>query len=677
MVKIKKPVTFHDNPMVVKDSSRPQKRTSSKKAPSSDAGFSPRRSRSKTPSSRVQKPVKPFASPVSSEVLEQSPTLDISFSDLMLSTETLAHLDSIGFIKPTQVQAHVIPAVFMGRDVVACAQTGTGKTASYALPLIDLLDSHRSRARMPRSLVLVPTRELAVQVAEAFEQFGQKKLSFVSIIGGSSITQQEKLLDRGVDVIIATPGRLLDLMDRGKILLSDIKYLVVDEADRMLDMGFIPDIEKILSLIPANRQTMLFSATLPDMVRKLIKTFLVNPKQVTISPDQATAANIEQYSLVATEAQKLDAIKWIMTQERETLQSLFIFCNRKKDVDALVKSMTRMGHPAVGLHGDMTQHTRTLTLQKFRDQRANILVASDVAARGIDVETVSHVINFSIPVNIEDYVHRIGRTGRAGKSGKAYTLVGPRESVKLAALQKMTGNALQKQVWEVLETVSAPVPAPVREASSRSSGGGRNSRGSQNRVDEGDRPVRNERRRPRGERVPELQTQEAQTTQQGQGRRQPRHERSSEPRVHVIPPAPQPIEEGAVDQERRQPRRERSSEPRVHVIPPAPQPMQEGPVGQDRRQPRRERSSEPRVHIIPPAPQSMQEGGGEHEHPAQQERRHPRQEPREGGNNTRNNERRHPTQNRSARPGPYDSDDIEEMPVAGFGSQTPSFFKKI
>ena len=598
MVKIKKPVTFHDNPMVVQGTSRPQKRTSAKKTFSKEEGFSPRRSRSKSPSH--QKPAeKVFAAPASLEVQEQSPRLDIPFSDLMLSPETLAHLETIGFTTPTQVQAHVIPAVFMGRDVVACAQTGTGKTASYALPLIDLLDSHRARARMPRSLVLVPTRELAVQVAEAFEQFGQKKLSFVSIIGGSSITEQEKKLDRGVDVIIATPGRLLDLMDRGKILLSDIKYLVIDEADRMLDMGFIPDIEKILSLIPANRQTMLFSATLPDVVRRLIKTFLVNPKQVSISPDQATAANIEQYSLVATEAQKLEAIRWILEQERDTLQSLFIFCNRKRDVDALVRSMKKMGRSAVGLHGDMTQHSRTQTLQKFRDQQVNILVASDVAARGIDVETVSHVINLSIPVNIEDYVHRIGRTGRAGKSGKAYTLVGPRESLKLAALQKMTGNALEKLCWEALEAPVAGLETPARTGEPRARG-----RASKEH-EEGDRPVRNERRRSR-DRAPKPaepvfmdQTQEV---------------------------SPQPRQEGSSD-----------SEPRVHVIPPA------GESTSRQRRPY-ERSAEPRVHIIPPA--------------------QPPKERRQGKNG-------------SPRPGPYDSDDIEEMPVVGFGSQTPSFFKKI
>ena len=598
MVKIKKPVTFHDNPMVVTGPSRPPRRSSPKKSSSSTGGdFTPSRNRSRKPARAAAKSIDielhldeaaPGYPPAPPE--PAAPMLDVPFNELMLSSETLAHLETIGFHKPTQVQIQVIPAVFMGRDVVACAQTGTGKTASFALPMIDLMDSHRSRARMPRSLVLVPTRELAVQVAAAFEQFGQQKLSFVSIIGGSSITDQEKKLDRGVDVIIATPGRLLDLINRGKILLSDIKYLVVDEADRMLDMGFIPDIEKILSLLPPARQTMLFSATLPDAVRKLIKTFLVNPKQVSISPEKATASTIEQFWLTAGETQKQDAIMWIMANEKATLQSLFIFCNRKRDVDSLVKTLTRGGNPAVGLHGDMHQHVRTQTLQKFRDGRANILVASDVAARGIDVDTVSHVINLNIPVNLEDYVHRIGRTGRAGKSGKAYTLVGPRETAKLLGLQKMTGNALQKVTWSPLEASERPVAERPQEKIQ--------------------------------ERTPRSSDENRARTDRRRGRSAPRSQEVVNDVVNDVETTSAPVVE----------------EPRVT-------PQESGMT----ERPRDNRRFEPR--------------------PQRQDQRY---------NGQRQNERtREPQPTRVSRPGPYDSDDIEDKPVAGFGSQTPSFFKKI
>ncbi len=597
MVKIKKPVTFHDNPMVVKDAQHKQKRSNAKRPKNHETGsFTPTRKRTRKPASpqivyeEIDLSLGVMAPPAH-VVLEPIPALNVPFSELMLSPETLSHLEKIGFHKPTQVQIQVIPAVFMGRDVVACAQTGTGKTASFALPMIDLLDSHRSRARMPRSLVLVPTRELAVQVAAAFEQFGQQKLSFVSIIGGSSIGDQEKKLDRGVDVIIATPGRLLDLINRGKILLSDIKYLVIDEADRMLDMGFIPDIEKILSLLPGNRQTMLFSATLPEMVRKLIKTFLTDPKQVSISPEMATASTIEQFWITASEAQRLEAILWIMDQEKETLQSLFIFCNRKRDVDALVKSLTRGGNPAVGLHGDMHQHVRTQTLQKFRDGRANILVASDVAARGIDVDTVSHVINLNIPVNLEDYVHRIGRTGRAGKSGKAYTFAGARETAKLTALQKMTGNALQRVMWSPSLTLSSSPSVDVLK----------------DNLSRDEKPQRSDRRQKRS--VDSVATKEMQE-------------------APLVPTS----------------ERSRSRDRRNNVR------------SQQEAQPaaRAEESSMVQVQKVP------------------ETLTHRSQDSKWSGQSQGRIQ-----QKKISRPGPYDSDDIEDMPVVGFGSQMPSFFKKI
>ncbi|MBN9565844.1 MAG: DEAD/DEAH box helicase [Alphaproteobacteria bacterium] len=368
-----------------------------------------------------------------------------TFSDLMLSDELVEHLQKIQFTCPTEVQKEVIPSIFMGKDIVACAQTGTGKTASFALPMIDLLASHRTRARMPRALILVPTRELANQVSDAFKLFSAgSKLSWATLIGGTSIVDQEKKLDRGVDVIIATPGRFLDLVERGKILLSDLKYLVIDEADRMLDMGFIPDIEKILGLLPETRQTLLFSATLPDLVQKLIKKFLVSPKQVNVTPHTATATTITQHWMKADGEGKVKAVFWLLETEKAAIQSVFIFCNRKKDVELLNTKLKNAGYKSAALHGDMHQVFRTETLQKFRDQETNIMVASDVAARGIDVEYVSHVINYDIPVNLEDYVHRIGRTGRAGKSGRAFSLVSLDQMRHLKALQAMTGQTLQE-----------------------------------------------------------------------------------------------------------------------------------------------------------------------------------------------------------------------------------------
>jgi superfamily II DNA/RNA helicase len=372
-----------------------------------------------------------------------------TFSQLMLSDELVKYLESIQFTCPTQVQREVIPSIFMGKDIVACAQTGTGKTASFALPMIDLLGNHRARARMPRALILVPTRELASQVSDAFKLFSaQTKLSWATLIGGTSILDQEKKLDRGVDVIIATPGRFLDLVERGKILLSDLRYLVIDEADRMLDMGFIPDIEKILGLLPESRQTLLFSATLPDLVQKLIKKFLLNPKQVNVTPNTTTATTITQYWIKADGEGKLRAILWVLESEKVDIQSVFIFCNRKKDVDLLNSKLKHSGFKSAALHGDMHQVFRTETLQKFRDQEITVMVASDVAARGIDVEFVSHVINYDIPANLEDYVHRIGRTGRAGKSGRAFSLISSDQMKHLKALQVMTGQTLKEVILD-------------------------------------------------------------------------------------------------------------------------------------------------------------------------------------------------------------------------------------
>jgi len=344
-----------------------------------------------------------------------------------------------GYTTPTPIQAQAIPYVLMGRDVLGCAQTGTGKTASFSLPMIEILSSGRARARMPRTLIIEPTRELAAQVAQSFEVYGKnQKLSMALLIGGESFVEQERKLDRGVDVLIATPGRLLDLFERGKILLSDVKILVIDEADRMLDMGFIPDVERIVSLLPKIRQTLFFSATMPPEIRRLADAFLSNPKEISVAPPASPALLVTQGIAVIDPDDKRDALRRLI--EIEDVKNAIIFCNRKKDVDILQKSLVQHGFDAVALHGDMPQSKRTETLEKFKTNQVRILVASDVAARGLDVQGLSHVFNFDVPIHPEDYVHRIGRTGRAGNMGRAFTLATPDEGKAVAAIIKLIGK---------------------------------------------------------------------------------------------------------------------------------------------------------------------------------------------------------------------------------------------
>ncbi|WP_085908245.1 DEAD/DEAH box helicase [Kiloniella majae] len=348
----------------------------------------------------------------------------MSFSDLGLNPKLLQAVEDVGYTTPTPIQEQAIPYVLMGRDVMGCAQTGTGKTASFTLPMIEMLSSGRARARMPRSLILTPTRELAHQISENFESYGKySKLSKALLIGGSSFAEQIKLLERGVDVLIATPGRLLDLFERGKIMLVDTKLLVIDEADRMLDMGFIPDVEKIVSLLPPLRQTLFFSATMAPEIRKLSDKFLSNPKEISVTKQASTAETVEQtiIKIDGGPKEKREALRQVMTGEGE-IQSAILFCNRKKDVDILNKSLNVHGFSAAALHGDMAQSSRMETLSDFKEGKVKLLVCSDVAARGLDIPAVSHVFNFDVPVNPEDYVHRIGRTGRAGREGKAFTI---------------------------------------------------------------------------------------------------------------------------------------------------------------------------------------------------------------------------------------------------------------
>ncbi len=395
----------------------------------------------------------------------------MTFSDLGLSPEVLRAVGDVGYVEPTPIQAQAIPYVLMGRDVLGCAQTGTGKTASFTLPMIDILASGRARARMPRSLILEPTRELATQVAENFELYGKyNKLTMALLIGGESFADQLKKLDRGVDVLIATPGRLLDLFERGKILLSDVKTLVIDEADRMLDMGFIPDVERIVGLLPKIRQTLFFSATMPPEIRRLADAFLMNPKEVTVSPPASPAALVIQAMAVVDHMDKREALRHLL--RTESVRNAVIFCNRKRDVDILFRSLTKHGFSAAPLHGDLPQSTRTETLEKFRDGAVPILVASDVAARGLDIEGLSHVFNFDVPIHAEDYIHRIGRTGRAGREGHAFTIASQGDGRFVEAIEKMLGKTIPRIEIDAIPTVGFE-DEPAGRARGRRGGPGR------------------------------------------------------------------------------------------------------------------------------------------------------------------------------------------------------------
>src|SRR5437879_12805910 len=363
------------------------------------------------------------------------------FNELGLSPELLQAVTDAGYTTPTPIQHQAIPVVAGGRDVLGCAHTGTGKTASFALPMIDKLAAGRSRARMPRSLILEPTRELATQVEASFEVYGKHhRLTTALLIGGESFADQLKKLDRGVDVLIATPGRLLDLFERGKVLLSDVRILVIDEADRMLDMGFIPDVERIVGLLPKTRQTLLFSATMPPEIRRLADAFLNDPAAISVAPPASPAELVQQSLVVIQPQDKREALRRLIASE--DVKNALIFCNRKRDVDILQRSLSRHGLDAAALHGDMSQPKRTETLDRFRAGEIRLLVASDVAARGLDIQGLSHVFNFDVPYHAEDYVHRIGRTGRAGKAGRSFTLAAPEDGKAVAAIEALIGKGI-------------------------------------------------------------------------------------------------------------------------------------------------------------------------------------------------------------------------------------------
>jgi superfamily II DNA/RNA helicase len=374
------------------------------------------------------------------------------FTNTGLSEPILRAVLEKGYTHPTPIQAQAIPVVLAGRDVLAVAQTGTGKTASFTLPMLDILSGSRARARMPRSLILEPTRELALQVAENFVQYGKyTKLTHALLIGGESLNDQRDVLTRGVDVLIATPGRLLDLFERGGLLLTDCRVLVIDEADRMLDMGFIPDVEKIVSLLPKTRQTLFFSATMAPEIRRLVDEFLQNPKTITVSRAATVATTIIAGLSLVAEHDKREALRRLIRSE--DVQNALIFCNRKRDADVLHKSLVRHEFSAGILHGDLAQSVRFATLEKFKANDLRLLVCSDVAARGIDIGGLSHVFNFDVPYHAEDYVHRIGRTGRAGKEGHAYTLATPDDRLAVEAIEKLIGAAIPRIAIPGLDVV--------------------------------------------------------------------------------------------------------------------------------------------------------------------------------------------------------------------------------
>lgn len=374
-----------------------------------------------------------------------------TFSDLGLSAKVLSAVTDAGYETPTPIQAGAIPPALERKDVLGIAQTGTGKTASFVLPMLTLLERGRARARMPRTLILEPTRELAAQVAENFDTYGKNhRLNIALLIGGVSFDEQDRKLERGADVLIATPGRLLDHCQRGKLLMTGVELLVIDEADRMLDMGFIPDIERIAKLIPFTRQTLFFSATMPPVIQTLADQFLQNPVRIEVAPPASTAQTVTQ-RLVSTGSKdydKRETLREIIRSQSGTLQNGIIFCNRKRAVADLYRSLERHGFSAGALHGDMDQRSRMSMLQGFKDNKITLLVASDVAARGLDIPAVSHVFNFDVPTHAEDYVHRIGRTGRAGREGAAFTLVAKSDKKYIDAIEKLIVTKIEWQETE-------------------------------------------------------------------------------------------------------------------------------------------------------------------------------------------------------------------------------------
>ncbi|GGH57198.1 DEAD/DEAH box helicase [Frigidibacter albus] len=508
------------------------------------------------------------------------------FSDLALDPRVLQAVAETGYETPTPIQAQAIPHALEGRDVLGIAQTGTGKTASFTLPMITLLGQGRARARMPRSLVLAPTRELAAQVAENFDTYAKHtRLTKALLIGGVSFGEQDKLIDRGVDVLIATPGRLLDHFERGKLLLTGVQIMVVDEADRMLDMGFIPDIERIFQLTPFTRQTLFFSATMAPEIERITNTFLHSPVRVEVARQATAGENITQrlVELHPTRRdmgpkQKRELLRRIIETEAEACTNAIIFCNRKTEVDIVAKSLKAYGFDAAPIHGDLEQSQRTKTLDGFRDGTLRFLVASDVAARGLDIPAVSHVFNFDVPSHAEDYVHRIGRTGRAGRKGTAYTLSTPSDEKYLAAIESLLKMPLPRvpvpEGFIASETGEPDAPSGRSGSSRGGSRGGRGAPAAREDDRSGERAERNagrdgERRtrKPRSEAAPVAEVTQAvpaamPTDVQAAPEAAPREvaaapaPRNEEPRETRQEPRREPRRDDRREDTRREPRRD-------------------------------------------------------------------------------------------------------------------------
>ena len=482
------------------------------------------------------------------------------FEDLHLSDALLKAVADAGYTEPSAIQAAAIPSVLMGKDLIGVAQTGTGKTASFVLPMIDILAEGRSRARMPRSLILEPTRELAAQVAENFEKYGKyHKLSMALLIGGVSFGDQDKALEKGVDVLIATPGRLLDQHQRGKVMLRGVDVLVIDEADRMLDMGFIPDVETICSLLKPERQTLLFSATMPGPVKKLADRFMQNPKMVEVARPATTNKDIAQELVPADSRHKREVLRDLLLAGGDDLSAI-IFCNRKTTVRDLAASLKRYKFHVGQIHGDMEQADRIKELDRFKEGKVNILVASDVAARGLDVKGVSHVFNFDVPWHPDDYVHRIGRTGRAGQKGKAYTLVTPDDEEAIANIEKLTGQTIPRAGGAPAPAPSAqPAKRPSRVRKDRAPETAQAEAGAAPR-EERSRPDRREER-PTQDRREERQTQNAREERQTQNAREERpaqnNRERARPERREEPREAQRRDARAGDSRRNDPRRDR------------------------------------------------------------------------------------------------------------------------
>jgi superfamily II DNA/RNA helicase len=467
----------------------------------------------------------------------------MNFADLGLSEELLQSVTSAGYDTPTPIQVQAIPSVLMMKDIIGIAQTGTGKTAGFVLPMIDILAHGRRRALMPRSLILEPTRELAAQVAENFEKYGKNHdLKMALLIGGVQMGDQVKALSDGVDVLIATPGRLMDLFERGKILLTGCDLLVIDEADRMLDMGFIPDIETICSKLPAQRQTLLFSATMPPPIKKLADKFLTNPKYIEVARPASNNAQIVQHKVMVSSRGKRDILRQLL--RTDNVGTAIVFCNRKTTVRELAKSLKQSGFSAGEIHGDMDQSSRIAELDRFKAGTINILVASDVAARGLDVKGVSHVFNFDTPWHPDDYVHRIGRTGRAGATGRAFTFVAPEDAEAIDNVEKLTGGKIP-----VYELDSGAKTEPESRAEATESG----------------KPKR-EARKPREARPPKSDSEPRQPREP----REPREERA--PRAERAP---------RQERELRAPRPEREARLRKGPAPASPDKRVDAVSGDD------------------------------------------------------------------------------------------------